>query len=52
MIGVSYFLTNENNQVGTYDRGLKWRGGGGAEKRENIMLNTIVPIHIHVFAVI
>lgn len=50
MIGVSYFLTNENNQVGTYDRGLKW--GGGAEKRENIMLNTIVPIHIHVFAVI
>lgn len=27
-------------------------GGGGAEKRENIMLNTIVPIHIHVFAVI
>lgn len=34
MIGVSYFLTNENNQVGTYDRGLKWRGVGGRKEGE------------------
>lgn len=35
MIGVSYFLTNENNQVGTYDRGLKWGEGGRKEGEYN-----------------
>lgn len=51
MIGVSYFLTNENNQVGTYDRGLKWRGGGGRKDGE-YNAEHYCPIHIHVFAVI
>lgn len=51
MIGVSYFLTNENNQVGTYDRGLKWRGGGGRKEGE-YNAEHYCPIHIHVFAVI